>query len=402
MEEYQLQMKIKFTIIIFLLPILLLTAIPVASIGSQSNNDTNFSLPFNQLANVKFSTFFNNQQNLLDIYTISLSNNDFYLTNNTFSQNGNFYYHGLDIINSTALLDSTAIIQDFNYFLSNNSQFIVVSSTHNSINYLTIDILNTNTTFMQSSFSQYRLSTITRFTDSPDVYFSFYNTSTFTIIKYNFQTSSFSTFFKTANPPVGNQISDISVFSLDDKLYVSVASRNPLDFSNSDSNIFIFNDLQMIFSKHFPKIDINTFTSSGSGLLLYSMLNSTFFTYSFNDNSFTAFIPQMSNNYNLTTLSPFDNNSFLILNYNSINFIELQNTGTSISFQYESTYYIKNSNSPNDQNALQAFTIGSSKYYLFSGINQNNEFEITVQNAKTAPSSFLLKTTTITYVGTTP
>ena len=371
----------------------LLFTIPSTESNQSSNKTSSYTIPFSSISStVKYSTFVDQNKSTVDVFTIYPSNSSLVLSNyaltlNSGSTSNNF------IVNITTFLGSDSVLIDYNYFVSNNTKFLILTSKQlstysNNINFTIFDLSN-NLTFGGFGNVYYHISSINRFSNSPDVYFSIYNSTTYLLVKYSFQTNSFSTILiKTF--PTNNlvQIMDVRTVMIQDKFYISITTgSSDNNLNNYTSYMYIFDKQGMIFNKAFSSVAVTSFTTEADGLLLFSSYNSTFYQYSYSNDSVTQLNIQSTFNSNPLAFSAYDNNSFLILGYDSF---ELMNIISLNYFQDIVTYSVQNNN---NQNLIQAITLNGNKYYLFSGFNQNNFYEIFFASILDGPPTDFVPTT---------
>ena len=289
----------------------------------------------------------------------------------------------------TSSLAYSSKIEDFNYFITSDIGLLAVSVENNSGYFLSIAVLHRNQinkTYSINSSSKFNLDYITSFTGSNDVYLSFNNDQTFTILKYNYESNSFSKYFSVQIPgPGSDKISDVNAFKLDEKIFALVTVKNINDETNSNCSIYIVNQQQILFNKTFLRLDINTFTPYSSGLILYSKNNGTFYDYQFSSSKIVAFDTNLSYNYNVSTFKPFDNQSFLVLGSNYIKLVNITDISGNAILHDQDTYIISNSNNFNDQSVIQTLILQSQKYFIYGTIN-NNLFDFDIFNIAYPPN----------------
>ena len=398
--------KYKELSILILISLSVLTTIPTIENNSSLNSFQPFS--FYLGLGTSYSTFYDQQQGLLNIYTVSYEQSELFFFNYTIS-NSQIPSVGSNYLFLSELYGFQPNIVNINYFISNYTQFLAISTNNNTGSYFNIFTLGKQSkNYSISDNSDYTLVSINRFSNSPDVYFSLYNDTTFFIIKYSFETNSYITFFSTSSLPIGSvKVFYVSFFMLDNKIYTSVVTGNrtvigvngsfPIySYSNLNSWIYILNTNGILFSKNFPTFDLNAFTSLDKGLLLYSSLNSTYFMYSYSNQSFDVFNPLIPNSVNSSVFKPFDNQSFLILNNNNFEFVSLQNNGNAgYTYQENAIYYFQDYYDPFSHN-IQALSTGTEKYYIFSLVNYQFSTEILLNNVNNALPSDVLNTSSYT------
>ena len=335
----------------------LLFTIPSTESNQSSNKTSSYTIPFSSISStVKYSTFVDQNKSTVDVFTIYTSNSSLVLSNyaltlNSGSTSNNF------IVNITTFLGSDSVLIDYNYFVSNNTKFLILTSKQlstysNNINFTIFDLSN-NLTFGGFGNVYYHISSINRFSNSPDVYFSIYNSTTYLLVIYSFQTNSISTILiKTF--PTNNlvQIMDVRTVMIQDKFYISITTgSSDNNLNNYTSYMYIFDKQGMIFNKAFSSVAVTSFTTEADGLLLFSSYNSTFYQYSYSNDSVTQLNIQSTFNSNPLAFSAYHNNSFLILGYDSF---ELMNIISLNYFQDIVTYSVQNNN---NQNLIQAITL---------------------------------------------
>ncbi len=377
-------LKYKVLMFSFLLCMPLLMTTPNLGYIQSKNNNSSYQIPFTiPSSKVKYSSFVNHNRNEIDIYTVHQIdyqlNSFFILSNSTISAFSGTTSNDI-MINTVSLIDPNSLISDYNYFISNNMRFLIVSASRPNPPFLcnfTIFNLSNNDSFSQLGNSSYIIASINSFSLSPNVYFSIYNMSTFLLIKYDLRTNSFSTVLKkTLVSHNGNFIISVRTIMLNNKFYISIAT-------NTNSFMYIMSNQELIFNREFENITVTSFTPISDGLLLYSNMNNSYFRYSYITNTSTSFANQISSspsNSNILMFSPYNNDSFLALYYDSFDLINK----TSINNYERSVFYIVQST---DQ-SLQAITLSGNKYYLFAGLNENNRFEIFFSGINYSPSGF--------------
>lgn len=369
--------------------------------GSTTNQLTNKSNEVNsyslfspiKFSPIKYSTSQRSANSSINIFTSYLNNNTLYISNSTITDSYiNSSTSTIETVNLTKLIKSNSSVEDFNYFVSNNSRFIILSTIIKNLtgiknleNNLTVIDLTNNNTFSIPSNSAYRLGSITSLGNSSDIYFSFYNSTTFSIVRYNFTSNSFSVFFNSTNlNPKNTTTFTVNQFKLNNRIYVSINQRNQINSLNANTSIYILDRNGIDFNKTFTGLSINTFTPFEYGLLLYSRSNSTYYKYLYSSNEYFSFIPQFMTIYNTTSIQPFDNNTFIILNTNYIRIYNMNNNATSFLLYAGYTF------NQNSSVSIQAFNLQGYKYYLLSGTNIYNEFEIFLSNVNSPPLDFII------------
>lgn len=381
------RLKKLFVIVLIFLP--LIFSIP--SIGT-NQSVTDFSLTLNPgLSPYRFSTSQPTPNGSVNLFHAYLSYKDLYVSNDTIAPTTN-YVNTQSLVNLTALMNSNSSfnVNDFNYFISNNSQFVLLS-TYSATNGSQINIFNlkNNNSFDMNSTTTFKLGSITNLGNTSDVFFTFYNTTTYSIVRYNFTADTFSIFFNSTNISLSNKtILTAHEFALNNQFYVSLTSQNSTNGANVNTTIFILNSKGLVFNKTFTGLNINTFTTFENGLILYSKSWSTYYKYFYSTGSYTSFFPSFQNYYNATQLYPFDNNSFLLLNFNTLVAINiLDNNANSFMVTHVYNFYIS-------QLTMRAFIIQGTHYYLLKGIGNDGFMDFVMNNINTPPSVFLIQTTT--------
>ena len=362
-------------------------SVPGSSTVQNTNMFNGYSLIFNQ-GNypIRYSTLQRAHHGNISVFTTYLYNHQLYVSNATITSSGGTT-SAESAVDLTSVINPSSFINDYNYFISNNSQFVMFSTSFNDTQYLTITDLANNKTFTNKGSSIYSLGKIFSLGNSSDVYFSFYNKTTFSIVKYNFTSNLFSVSFNSTNfSNNSNPIFSVYEFTLDDQIYVSVSYQN---FSNpiiENSSIYILDNKGIIFNQSVLGLNINTFTTFENGLLLYSMNSNMYYRYYFGNTQYYSFDPQIGTIHS-TAFYPFDNDSYLILNPNNI--ITLKMNPGATSFLITQSYDLLQNPS-----SIQAFNLGIDQYYLLSGLNSYNQFEILLQNINTPPTGFNIRSTT--------
>lgn len=219
----------------------------------------------------------------------------------------------------------------------------------------------------------------------------------FSIVRYDFATNLFSFFFNSTNL-LNKNISIIRAteFTLNNELYVSITRQNLTNYANTNTSIFILGSNIVFYNLTFTGLNINTFTPFDYGLILYSMTASTYYKYFFSTGLYSSFLPPFGNYYNVTELAPFDSNSFILLNFNSLAIVNIQDQNNANSFSIAQTFDL-------NQNPLsvQAFVIQGQQFFLLSGLDNYNQIDFSLQDLYTAPTPFLQTTSSLPYYSTT-
>ena len=202
----------------------------------------------------------------MNVYTAYLSNSLLVLTSYNVTNISGTKVNEL-IFNTSALNPPLSNLKDSNYFISNNTGFLIISSELNNYSYINIFDLSNNQTFKTLGDNNYNIGSINRFTESPDVYFSIYNSTTYLLVKYSFQTNSFSTILiKTV--PTNNlvQVMKVRTAMIQDKFYISIiAGSSDNNLNNYTSYMYIFDNQAMIFKKSFSSLAVTSFTIEPDG-----------------------------------------------------------------------------------------------------------------------------------------
>jgi hypothetical protein len=164
------------------------------SINSNSslnkNSNTDFSL-LSPRGQTYFSSYVDNNTGSANIYTA----NSYYdsLVLNSFSiMNDQLESSEALSLSVMQLLGDYGYVQYTNYFISNDSKFVILRTYLYPINTFTILSLDTNNSIsFDSDTSAYYLSLITRFSNSPDVFFCLNNDTDYLIIKFSFTNNNF-------------------------------------------------------------------------------------------------------------------------------------------------------------------------------------------------------------------
>ena len=389
MEEYYVNIKFKYTLLLFLIFPSLIYSVPSSSSNNSTNDITNYKISLNSGYNVvKYSASLNQNNSQFTIFTSYLSNNYIYLSNSTITNSiGQISVE--QSISVTSLINST--IWDFNYIISNNNKFLVITSQLSRNWYINFfDISNFNNNFTISSTTHaYFIANIITLPTTPDVFFSFYNSTMLLLVRYSFQTDSFSIFYTTPNLSPDYTITNVNIFTLGNNIYAAIAygieSYTPPMYN--ESNIYVLNNLGLNYTKDFPSILISTFTVFSGGFLFNSATNNTFYQYSASNNTLRSIQSPSSTNDPNTRLSSYDNSSFLVLDQNGFALDEIIKNSVFIQLTY---YSVQNNNYPNDQNSLQAVNLGSNKFYLFYGLLNTGQDEIIFNRIDMPPNVFLI------------
>ena len=315
----------KIILIVIILFSSFLTISSISNTNKTQSTDSYF-IYSNQvnLVQARYSTDFNSSNNIIHFYTISRSDKQIFLStqtiNNLIIQYSNVASYPINYFSSNSLN-----IVDFNYFISNNTKFVAMSLEKSSTNYLiNITNLNNNNTFTLTGTSAYYISNINVFSGSTNVYFSIYNSTNFSIVKWDFGSGTFSIFYSSANTSSPYFITNIKTTFLDNKLYVLKGFIDTTDSNNINSTITTFNQSGLISTKFFGSFLASTFTIIENGFILYSAKTNQLSYYLFDINSATSYNVYYYG-YQLTPDSdfqPFTNNSFLILKNNYLRIVQ--------------------------------------------------------------------------------
>lgn len=388
-------MKTKVLILIILFVLCNLSFLPSQAKDTSLSSHT---ISFND-NNVSFSLKTNYGQSSINIYSIYSDYNSFHISNTTGSMANNSYITSSSItIPISNIVSSYYSILDENYFISNNSRFIAVSTFSNiNNNYnLTIKNLHTNKTLLEQGQSPYKIALINSFDNSSDVYFTFYNETMFTIAKYSFQNNNFTIYEHSKNLSYNDYfISMVNVFFLNNKIYSSfVITDNTSTTPTQSSRVLISNMDNIVFNKTFPSMSIDFITPSSLGFLFHSYQNSKFYDYRFSSNNYIqipTFIPAIDQ------LKPFDNNSFIIIT-NQILLCSFKVSQTSSVIYFNESYNLQNINY---NKKLVAFTIASGSYYILGMPDSGAKYTISIFNKNEIPTNIMAVLTTTISLGTT-
>ena len=377
------------TIIFLISPLYLNTT----SSHAKDSTTTNLNRLFP--ARTSFTTDFNNKTNQLNLYTSQQSGEGLYL-NHYLITNNSWVFSDSSFFSLSYIYKShiSPVISDYNYFVSNSTQFAIVSSYLNSgtqNGYGSLDIFNIDNQNQNISIKSpysYQIERITKFSNSKDVYFSAYNASMFFIIKYSFSTQNFSLFFHTPNLNVNKSIErNIYSYFLNNKLYILFSYRGSYVPSNINTSIFVLTNNELLYNKTFVGGSFTSFTSLNNGLLLYSRENNTFFDYGYSSNQIATLSDQnLLNNYFLV-FAPYNNDSFLALNANQISLLNINYTPKQPALQEIFNYTVVDHNTYPD-NKLQAFSLSNQRFYLYSSQVQDGKVEIGFINSNSPPTEF--------------
>lgn len=283
-------------------------------------------------------------------------------------------------------------ILDFNFFFFNSYLLTSISYISNNVYYMKFALLLNNkvlTTYTLQGASKYTISYVTTFSNSSDVYFSFYNDQSFGIVKFYFSTLKYFNFYSTNVTQMGGEkIADVNVFKLDNKLFCSILSKVTSSNDVFNSTVIILNQQGVLFNRLFRDFEITTFTSYSTGLLFYSMMKNSFYNYDYQTNSINSLALSDKNFYNLSTFKPFDNNTFLVLGPNTISLYSITNSSGSLIVQSEKNYVITDSNNPTDHAVAEPFILQSQKWYIYKGISNTKEYTISMLSVLKPPSDF--------------
>lgn len=372
------------------------------------NNSQTYSSSSNQSSDG--TTLLLNSTNAFSLdYSNTSSKISIFSINASYSTSGNAYLTNYIIDNSSISNSSTTvfslsnisqnnayILQD-NYFISNNNRFIILSTAFNGGGYLNIYNIDTKKSFTLSSNSGegFQIKLVTRLANSPDVYFCFYLSKYFEIIKYSFSTNSFSVFFQSAIfKDVYIRYTD--VYKLDNKIYFSFVTRQTKP-EVSDSYIYILNSKRVIYSKIFNNLEVFFFSQTDNGLFLETSLSGFFYMYYYANNSISK------TNLNLTIyvlansfIRPFSNKSLLILHGGSIEFLNVTSSAEGTTFDTLHSYDLPTWVFPVIPYALD---LSSGNSYLLGYDRGNGKYVITNNNINEHPQRFVLPSvTTSSYI----
>ena len=221
-----LRKKAVFMSFLVFLPLLL--TLPSTGSSQSTNDSSGYRVPFSYPTTfARYSTFVDQNKSEVNIYSSYLLNTHtsylFYytfliLSNSTLTPNSESTSKNI-IINTTSLVGNSSSLNDFDYFISNNSRFLIISSSSQTTPYpynTTILDLSNNRSYSQLGNFYYNIVSVNRFATSPDVYFVLYNSSTFLLVKYNFQSNSFSNVLNQT--VLNNSITNVNANMLNDKL----------------------------------------------------------------------------------------------------------------------------------------------------------------------------------------
>jgi hypothetical protein len=378
--------------LIFLILCIQFISTPVES--KKVDNQYNSSVSFDYNRTIKYSTNINPSKDELIIHASYIENQNIYLRK--FVNDGSGYTtENFTNINLSEFYDFDDI-QDFNSYNSNGTEFITITNGY-SINPSFHLIIKNDNNFSQYILPSYlEIALITQLANSLDVYFSVYNSTTFMILKYSFDTESITTVFETQNLPIGSiKIISVDVYTLDNKIYALVLSKDSSTNKNISTSVYIINNNDLvIFSKTFLDFEFSSFTTYNEGLILYSRANSSFFSYNYAENN-VQYLIQFIEYYqkNISIIRPFDNTSFLMSNYDYVVYYKMVNVNESIpNFQSHYGYYVVDWSYWDIQRSIQAMILDGQYYYLIAGWNQQSEFVIQVDHYSNFPSAFILTT----------
>jgi hypothetical protein len=347
------------------------------SVGIDSNNSP-----------VKYNTNVNQLKNQLDIFASFIDSNNIYLSN--FMNDGSGYVIQNFTFYSLANFGDYNQISDFNYYHANNTCFITITNGNVGNALFHIIIKNENTT--QFFFPGYfQVALINQLSDSSDVYFSIYNSTTFLLLKYSFETQTISTVFHTENLPIDSQILFVDVYTLDDKIYLLIFSKDTFTNSNLNSWVYILNNNStVVFSKAFVGLEISSFTSYDKGLILYSMTNSSFFKFEYAENK-TSFLSQ-SYHSNISSIRPFDNATFLTTNDEFIGYYKIGDINETLPNIHVDYFHYITPTLSTASRTIQAIKLDNFYYYLLASFNQESRFVFQVDLYNVFPTAFKLTT----------
>lgn len=398
---------LRVTTFLFAFLLIFLLFIPLFPVlgSSQSQESTNQGIATGITSSLplKFSILKqNNSESIFFSYIAQRTPSEkaFFLNLYNYSISNSSYVGEIGVPFST-LFNSTPTIKDFNFFQTNNVTLLTISSIINSTDHFNIYALHNDTiseTFSLNGSSPYVIEYITSFSNSSDIYFSVYNTSSFFIIKYDYQANSFSLVFLTPKLNSMFVISNVNVFKLDNKLFLSYTTNYSNNYLNINSNIYILEPNRILFNKTFTNLDVTTFTPYSAGLLLYSYSNSTFFNYQYTSDTVAVFHTNIAYNANMSTFKPFNNQSFLILGYEYLMVENINYNNSVLTLQNQYTYLISNSNNQLDHSVIQTFILQSQMFYVYGTINNNNLYNFDVHDIRNSPFEILLQpSSTISY-----
>ena len=388
------QYKVFFICLLVFMPFS--ATLPTTGAIQKSNKISSYNIPF-RLAplSVKYSTFVNYGSEYVNVYTAYQSGLFLYLSNSTLTTTSGSTSNDF-IINTADKISSTSDLLDYNYFISNNNGFLILSSQLSNNYQIKIINLSNNQSFVDTGSTDYHIVSINRFSNSPDPYFSVYNSSEFMLLKYNFQTNNFSIILSKAIAINTNlEISNVRILMFNDKLYISFLAQTTV-FGNisATTNLYILNTNGIILNKELQDFALTSFTTIPGGLLLYSLYSSSYYQYSYSQGAISLLSTNLPPGTSL--LCPYDNNSFLLLDSNTFKLITRLSTNN---FEIDLSYFVQNSEYPNNQNTLQAIFLAND-YYLYSGLNNQGKFEIYFSNSFEAPNDFSISAPTTLSVTT--
>lgn len=367
-----LKIKALFIISLFLLSTPFLTSSHAISHVSDRLNSIGIQYQASSQF-VKYSSYLDPNSTNVNIHSVFLDNqslffNDFLLPSNEITNDPGF------TVPLSSLHNFTSII-DFNSYASGSTRFLLLSRWFNHSTFLDLYVFgSSNSSFTLPGY--FNIVKITQFYYSPHVLFIVQNSTSFLILKYNFDSHLLTTFFHTDTNAILGNIFSVNTFMLDNKVYISFIIKKQVTNDLIGSSVFIISPTDILFNKIYYQYDFVTFTPYQNGLVFFSNSNSTFFDYRFTTDQITKFMS--SNNYGFDPVfAPFDNYSFVDLRPEALSIITIdQNNGNPV-LNYQYTYKaLRIYNSRYNQSSIQAFSIQDSKFYIYSGDSFYQHFYI--------------------------
>ena len=293
------------------------------SVQNTKSSDSTFFQAGSNIQNAGYSISEDNNKNSVNLYTAAQDEQFILLSNHTIDSSG---FHSSSISNSSiySYINSSSSIISINYFISNNTKFLILGIHNSNYYYFQINALNKNESFTTGGASTpFSFSSINSFINSSDVYFSFSNKYDFYLVRYN--SDNFSILFsKTINSP-NTSITKNQILYYNNTLYVliQVYQQESFPFSYT-STFYMFNKTANIGSTTFTQLQINTFTVFEKGIIFnVAYRNKPIGVYLFQNSSFRFFnFPTSSSD--TAIFVPFDNQSFLCFD-SSLNDLSIAN-----------------------------------------------------------------------------
>lgn len=344
-----------------------------------------------QISNLAYSYKTDPNQNGIDLFTVHSYNQSITFTNTTITPTGAGFI-SINYVKSQDFVPNGYIINGLNYFISNNFEFLAISSGLHTNQSFSVSILNTNTSFEATGSTPFSIASVTSFFNSPDVYFTIYNSSSLFILKYSFSTHSFTISFKS----LSNNINNVNSFTLYDKMFLSYTSGN--EYSTANTSIYEFTNDIITFTNTFIQGSnvvkhsfFSTFTPMKDGLLLYDGYTAKAYFYNYTSDALDYEVNVFSN-LEITSYSiafrPLDNSTFLFHNENQLAIMNINSQSGEYQINPTYQYNIVNTTIP------LAINFNSNSYYVIGGYSSiYSNYAISFNPYSFSPSVFYQITT---------